>query len=234
MIKNILIAFLFFTSMGSFALTESQSLDALKNKVESFVLNELSTNTEGAVQVSADKLDPRLNLKRCPEEQLVVFNPYQTPMLSTNIMGIKCLEETNHWTLFVPIKITILKTVLVARRGLVKGTHISSEDVYPVEMDAQKLKQGYFTDPQQITGLVCKQNINPDGLLNPYNIELAKLVQRGEQVTITASLDNLSVSMEGVAMNDGVLGSLIRVKNLSSKRIIEAKVSGTKQVQVTL
>jgi len=62
-IKNILIVFLFFTSLESFAQTESQSLDALKNKVETFVLfvlNELSTNTEGAVQVSADKLDPRL------------------------------------------------------------------------------------------------------------------------------------------------------------------------------
>lgn len=231
--KSILSVLIFFASISSYA-ASGQSLDLLKNKIESYVLNELSTYTDGKVQVQADKLDPRLNLKACAEEKLELFNPYQTPMLSTNTMGVKCLEEENHWTLYVPIKINVLKTVLVAKRVLIKGKRINSDDIYQVEMDTQKLKQGYFTDSRELIGLICKHDISPDSPLNPYNIELAKLVHRGDQVTIVANNESLSVSMDGIAMSEGVLGESVRVKNLSSKRVIEAQVSGNKTVKVVL
>lgn len=231
--KSILSVLIFFASTCTYA-APGQSLDLIKNKIEAYVLSELSTYAEGKVQVQADKLDPRLNLKACSEDKLELFNPYQTPMLNTNTMGIKCLEEENHWTLYVPIKISVLKTVLVAKRALVRGRRINSEDIYQVEMDTQKLKQGYFTDPRELIGLICKHDISPDSPLNPYNIELAKLVHRGDQVTIVASNDSLSVSMDGIAMSEGVLGESVRVKNLSSKRVIEAQISGNKIVKVTL
>lgn len=231
--KSILSVLIFFASFCANA-APGQSLDLIKNKIEAYVLSELSTYAEGKIQVQADKLDPRLNLKACPEDKLELFNPYQTPMLSTNTMGIKCQEEENHWTLYVPIKISVLKTVLVAKRALVRGRRINSDDIYQVEMDTQKLKQGYFTDPRELIGLICKHDISPDSPLNPYNIELAKLVHRGDQVTIVASDDSLSVSMDGIAMSEGVLGESVKVKNLSSKRVIEAQVSGNKIVRVTL
>lgn len=231
--KSILSVLIFFASISSYA-ASGQSLDLIKNKIESYVLNELSTYTDGKVQVQADKLDPRLNLKACAEDKLELFNPYQTPMLSTNTMGVKCLEEENHWTLYVPIKINVLKTVLVAKRVLIKGKRINSDDIYQVEMDTQKLKQGYFTDSRELIGLICKHDISPDSPLNPYNIELAKLVHRGDQVTIVANNESLSVSMDGIAMSEGVLGESVRVKNLSSKRVIEAQVSGNKTVKVVL
>lgn len=231
--KSILSVFLFFASLGVYADT-AQSLELIKNKIEAKLLNDLIGTTEGKIQVSADKLDPRINLKPCADDKLEVFNPYQTPLLNTNTMGIKCMEDENHWTLFVPVRVSILKTVLVARRALVRGHKLNSDDIYPLEMDAQKLKQGYFTDPNDLIGLICKHDINPDSPLNPHNIELAKMVRRGEQVTITASDDNLTVSVEGVALNEGILGESIKVKNLSSKRIIDAQVSGRKKVKVIL
>jgi flagellar basal body P-ring formation protein FlgA len=232
--KSILSVFIFFASICIAYSDPVQSLELLKNKIEAHVLNELATFSEGKVLVRADSLDPRLNLKPCAEERLEIFNPYQTPMLNTNTMGIKCMEETNHWTLYVPVKISVFKTVLVAKRALVKGSRIRSDDIYPMEMDSQKLKQGYFTESNELVGLVCKHDIQPNSALNPFNIELAKLVHRGEQVTIVASDNNLTVSMDGIAMNDGILGDTINVKNLSSKRVLEAQVSGKKRVKVIL
>jgi flagella basal body P-ring formation protein FlgA len=230
--KSILSVFIIFASMGLYA--AEQSLDLLKNKIEAHVLNELTTYTDGKIQVQADKLDPRLNLRACSENKLEIFNPYQTPMLSTNTMGIKCLEDDNHWTLYVPVRISVLKTVLVAKRALIRGSRITSDDIYQIEMDSQKLKQGYFTDKKELIGLICKHDISPDSPLNPYNIELAKLVRRGDQVTIVATNDNLTVSMDGIAMSEGALGDSVRVKNFSSKRVIDAQVAGEKKVKVVL
>ena len=231
--KSILSVFLFFASICLHA-APSQSLDLLRNQIETYVLNELATYTEGKVQVSADKIDSRLNLKACADDKLTITNPYDTPMLNATTIAVKCLESDNHWTLYVPIKINVLKTVLVAKRGLIKGKQVGAEDIYPTEMDTQKLKQGYFTDKNELIGLVCKHDISADNPFNPYNIELAKLVHKGEQVSIVANDNNLTISMDGIALNEGVLGETVRVKNLSSKRTIEAQVAGRKSVKVIL
>lgn len=230
--KNLLFCFfLYFMNISIYA-SSVQSLDDLKDKIDAYVLNELSSSAEGKVKVTSGPLDSRLNLKLCADDKLSIFNPYQTPMSSTTTMGIRCLEPTNRWALYVPVRVSILKTVLVAKRSLAKGTQIKSTDLYQQEQDAQKLKQGYFTDPSEVIGQVCKNNISPDTPLNTYNIELSKLVLRGEQVTIVLKNGPLRVSMDGIAMSDGVLGDAIKIKNNSSKRIIEAKVVGRKQVKV--
>lgn len=231
--KNVLSIFLCLASSSIYAET-NQSLELLTSKIEQHVLNELAYYTDGRVQVSADKIDARLQLKPCAEEQLEIFNPYQTPMLKTSALGIKCNEPTSHWTLYVPIKITVLKNVFVAKQMLMKGTPIRAQDIYQTELDVQKLRQGYFTKQRELLGLVCKQSIAPDSPITPYNIELAKLIFKGEQVSILASQENLSISMSGIALDNGALGDRIKVKNLSSKRIIETQVLAKKQVQVIL
>lgn len=231
--KSILSVFLIFASTN-LAASPPQSLDLLKNKIESHILNELSAYSEGKIQVSADRIDPRLTLKSCADEKLEIFNPYQTTMLNTSTMAVKCMEDSNHWTLYVPVKITILKTVLVAKRALLKGRKLNSDDIYQAEMDTQKLKQGYFIDHNELVGLVTKHDIAPDSPLNHYNIELAKLVHRGEQVTIIATDDYLTVSMAGIAINEGVLGDTVKIRNLKSKRVVEAQVTGRKKVRVSI
>jgi flagellar basal body P-ring formation protein FlgA len=211
-----------------------QSLSVVQNKIESYMLSQLARYSEGKVKVSADKIDSRIKLKECADEQLEIFNPYESSLLHANTMGIKCVEETNHWTLYVPIKVVILKTVLLTKQALKRGTTIEYGDLYPSEMDAQKLQQGYFTDPKELIGLVCAKDIAPDTPLNPYNVTLAKIVIKGQKVDIIASSGNLNISMTGIALNDGVLGDVIKVKNAKSKRIIEAHVSGKQKVKIIL
>ncbi len=229
--KRILSVFLIFANP---LFAQTQSLEALTNKVESYMLNQLATYTEGKVSVSAGKLDPRLTLQACPEDKLEIFNPYDTPPLNTSTIGLKCTEETKHWTLYIPVKVTVLKSVLVAKRPLTHGRIITEADVYSAEMDIQRLKQGYFTQPKEIIGLVCKKDIAVDFPFNAYSVELAKLVHRGEEIAIMAINNNLKISMDGIAMGDGAIGDTIRVKNISSKKIVEAQVIGVKKVKVAM
>lgn len=217
--------------MGLFAET-TQSPEILTHKIKDYVLSELANYREGKIHVSADKIDSRLSLKACAEDRLIVFNPYQSPILETSTLGIKCQEADNHWSLYVPIRITILKTVYVAKRTLMKGDRISGDDIYQTEMDVHKLKYGYFDDIDDLVGLVCKKNVAINTPLNPHNIELAKVVHKGEKVSIVTSYNNLTVSMDGIAINDGALGETIKVKNLSSKKILDGQVTGKKMITV--
>jgi flagellar basal body P-ring formation protein FlgA len=235
--KSILCIFGIFASTCLWAdglSSDVQSLLVVQNKIESYILNHLASYTEGKIKVSADKIDSRLKLKECADEKLEIFNPYESSLLNTNTMGIKCVEETNHWTLYVPVKVIVLKTVLLTKQALKKGTRLQFGDLYQSEMDAQKLKQGYFTDPKELVGLVCAKNIAPDTPLNPYNVELAKIVSKGQKINIIATNGSLNISMAGIALSDGVLGDVIKVKNVTSKKIIEAQISGKQKVKVTI
>ncbi len=101
-------------------------------------------------------------------------------------------------------------------------------------MDISLLKQGYYTKMEDIIGLVCKQNLIQGSAFNPAILQTAVLIHKGEQVRIQAISEMLNVSMEGIALNDGSLGDTIKVKNLSSKRIIEAQIQARKQVRVAI
>lgn len=229
--KGILSVLLLFASASLFA-QPIQSPQVLTTKIEQYVLNELSSYKEGKINVSADKIDSRLSLKACAENKLVVFNPYQSPILDTSTLGIKCQEKENHWSLYVPIRITILKTVFVAKRSLTKGDRITGNDIYSTEIDIHKLKYGYFNDIDELIGHVCKQNVIIHSPFNPHNIELAKIIHKGEKVKMVTNNNNLTISMDGIAINEGTLGDTIKVKNLSSNKIIEAQIAGKKRVTV--
>lgn len=229
--KSILSVFLFFASISLFA-ESIQSTKILTRKIEQYVLNELASYKEGKVRVTADKIDSRLNLNACTEDHLVVFNPYQSSMLETSTMGIKCQEKENHWSLYVPIRITILKTVFLAKRSLMAGEQITGNDLYQAEINIHQLKHGYFNDIDDLIGRVCSKNVAINTPFNPHNIELAKVVHKGEKVSIVTNNNNLTISMDGIALSGGTVGDTIKVKNLSSNKIVEAQIAGEKRVSV--
>lgn len=238
MSKRIILS-LFFSIMAPFLYAEEptetkQSLEILKEKIEHHVLNELASQNNGDMRVTTDKIDSRLNLKACPEGKLEIFNPYQTPLLKTTTMGIRCQSTDTHWTLYVPIRIYMQKQVFVANHPLAKGSLLTEQDINTAKIDISQLKQGYFTKKEEVIGQYSKQNISEGAVLNSTNLQMALMVHKGEQVAIQALSDMINVSMSGIALNDGRIGDIIQVRNNSSKRLIEAQVSARKQVRVAL
>lgn len=209
-----------------------QSLTGLQTTLETWVLNELVPYHEGKIDVRAEKIDARLQLRPCADNHLQIFNPYKTPLLQTSIMGIRCNMPENHWTLYVPVHISLKKEIVVAKQMLLKGTHISMDDIYTLEMDTQALKQGYFTKKEDIIGQLCKNNIAPGTALTPANLEMAKMIKRGERVKIMVKQTGFTISMEGMALTDGIMGDVIEVRNLTSKKLIQATVNGPNEVLV--
>ncbi|CDZ79047.1 flagellar basal body P-ring biosynthesis protein FlgA [Legionella massiliensis] len=234
MLRQTILGILLIFASSFLQAEQKQSLDLIKQKIESYVVNELANQHSDDIQVSAEKIDPRLNLKACEDAELEVFNPYKTPMIYTSTVGIRCKEQNTHWTLYVPIRITLNKKVIVAKRALPKDTPITVADIAKVKMDVSHLKQGYFIQEQDVIGRVSKHNIPEGTALNAFNLQSAVVIHKGEQVSIQAINEMINVSMHGIALNDGALGDLIKVQNQSSKRVIEAQVSGTKLVRVTL
>ncbi|MCY1454933.1 flagella basal body P-ring formation protein FlgA [compost metagenome] len=60
------------------------------------------------------------------------------------------------------------------------------------------------------------------------------MVSKGDQVVISAMSPAINVRMPGEALSNGAPGEQIRVRNLSSGRVVKARVKGPGQVQVDM
>lgn len=63
---------------------------------------------------------------------------------------------------------------------------------------------------------------------------MAEVVHKGDQVVISAGSSTIQVKMPGEALSAGAIGDQIRVRNLNSKRVVKARVTGPGQVEVAM
>jgi len=96
------------------------------------------------------------------------------------------------------------------------------------------LNQGYLTSLEQAVGLKVIRPTVTDQVLTPLHLEQAEVVRKGDHVVIIARSGTLSVRMPGEALSKGGISEQIRVRNLNSKRVVKARVTGPGQVEVAM
>ena len=83
-------------------------------------------------------------------------------------------------------------------------------------------------------GQEATRRLIPGQVLTTAHVAPPELVKRGQEVTLYAARPGLSVRMKGEALEDGAEGERIRVRNRSSKRIVEGYVEPSGAVRVAL
>lgn len=208
-----------------------QSLARIAETVERYVRSEFADLGEiSEVQISS--LDPRLNLPACALP-LETFPAQGQRRLGNTTVGVRC-EGARPWTLYVPVRIVSRVTVMAAARPLPRGSRLGAADLTPISRDAASLPHGYFVDAEALLGMELRRAVRAGEPLTPSVVSAPPLVQRGQQVLLSAGSDAISVSLQAQALEDGAAGELIRVRNLSSQKVLEAEVVGPHRVRVPL
>jgi flagellar basal body P-ring formation protein FlgA len=122
--------------------------------------------------------------------------------------------------------------VACAAKTLARDTLLSAADITLVRRDITFLGPGVVTAPGAAIGKKLKTTVQPGSVLYTRYLEEAPLVRRGDLVTILARSGQLEVKAPGEARNAGAGGDLIRVKNLMSRQIVQAKVQEPGLVEV--
>ncbi|MBD3669478.1 MAG: flagellar basal body P-ring formation protein FlgA [Gammaproteobacteria bacterium] len=216
--------------VSTLAAQEIQSLQSIRQAVEQAVRDEVQISGPDA-KIEVGSLDTRLRLQHC-EQPLDVFFP-QGVRGNKLTVGVRCAEP-KRWTIYVSAQIRQLAKVLVAVQHLRRGAVLQQQDFTLKEMDINRLRYGYFTDFNDVSGKRLKRHLNRGAVLTPAAIAVTKLVKRGERVTIVAETDGIAIHAAGEALEDGAMGDIIRVRNLNSKKEIEARVDGPGRVRVGL
>ena len=210
---------------------ELQSRESIEHAAYMYVFEQVQASYDNA-QIMMEPLDGRLRLQAC-SRPLIAFTNSNKVRIGKQTIGVKCSSPVS-WTVYVPAKVKVFRPVVVASRPLAANQIITKSDIKIESLDIGRLHQGYINNPQQIIGQQLKYPLSMGKVINPNSLKLQKIVQRGELIMLVASVGNMEVRMSGKALSDGTLGQRVRVKNLSSKRVVEGVVEGPGIIKVTM
>ena len=149
-------------------------------------------------------------------------------------MKISCDEANKPWAVNIGVMLTAYDTVIVSSRAIPKGSKITADMVVKEERNVTRLHRGYFKSQKNVVGSIARFSLGGNRVLQPGNVLPPTLVSKGEKVVINAATQGLEIRASGIALSDGALGELVRVKNVQTKRIIEGRVSGAGRITVSL
>jgi flagella basal body P-ring formation protein FlgA len=194
------------------------------------IKDSLPTHSDNEITISP--LDNRLHLYQC-DQALQGFVPPGTKLAGKSTIGIRC-NGKKPWKIYITANIARYSDVVVATEHISRGTPIQKHQLMTTKMETSVLSRGYYTSIEQVAGQLAKYDIAKDRTVLPSSITKPKLVKRGKEVTILANSGPITVRMRGQAITDGALGDIIQVKNLRSRKIIQAQVINTNRVQVSM
>lgn len=216
-------------SVGADEVSDLQPHQEIRKVAEDFVYEELAGED---VEVRVRSLDNRLRLHRCDVPLDVFWSPGSRQHGATSV-GVACDGE-KPWKIYVRLTIKLMREVAVAARPLVRGDVLQRDDVRMLRKDVSRISGSYVEDPSSLIGYELRQSVAANSLLYSRMLQAPKLVRRGEKVTVLAVVSGLEVRVMGEALSDGGKGQMIRVRNLSSKRIIQGEVVSKGKVRIVM
>ena len=212
------------------ASAEAQPHEAIIKAVKAFVTNEFADPGFRDFSVSVDPPDPRLRLARCTK-------PLDTYMLNPNartlrpVVGVRCRGE-KRWSIFLTARITAKKQVVVAASTLTRSQVLRPGDLELDYRSVSNLRRGYTDNPARFIGKSLTRNLEPGSVLLPTMVRQTDLINRGDRVTLISGSGGFSVAVTGEAQQNGSRGERIRVRNLSSGKIVEGTVESSGKVRI--
>jgi flagella basal body P-ring formation protein FlgA len=196
----------------------------VRTSVETFVKDRVTVpNDSVAVSVALPKF---------------ALEPREVADFSLDLLSTKPVIGT------VPVKITFLldgggaltyaatarvrpfASVLVATERLNRHDILAGEALRAETREITHLTDAYFTDPKGVAGKRVRRVMGVGTILRASDVEAVPLVDRGAAVTVTVVLGKVTVTSKAKALEDGEMGKLIKVQDLTTGKRLVGTVAG--------
>jgi flagella basal body P-ring formation protein FlgA len=125
-----------------------------------------------------------------------------------------------------------LVRVPVLNRPVARGEVISRRDVEWTRVRENRLRTEAATDLDQVVGLSPRRSVKAGQPLRTGDLQAPILVPKGSFVTITLRRANMVLTAKGRAVDNGARGDVVRIRNVQSRKLLEAIVTGPGQAEV--
>ena len=120
-------------------------------------------------------------------------------------------------------KLEVIAEVVTAATMLQKGDILSESSVILKSQDIGGSDKPFLAT-SDVIGKQVDRTVSAGTVLKPEHLVLPPVIKEGEMVKILARKGTMQLSASGLAKNEGRLGEVIAVKNISSNKMIHARV----------
>ena len=122
--------------------------------------------------------------------------------------------------------------VLVQR--LDRNVVITDADVSYVKMEAGRIGADIAMDAADLIGMSPRRPLPADRPVRLRDVQEPLVVAKNAYVTMQVSIPGMTLTASGRALEDGAMGSVIRVINSDTHQTVTAEVIGPNQVRATI
>ena len=133
-----------------------------------------------------------------------------------------------------PIRMSHFLNCFYTKNLATRGSKLLSQNFTDRPVDVLKQHVGAVPSGTDLKGYELGVNLRENSLLKWNHLTKVALVKKGEIVDVFASGKGIYISMKGMALENGVEGGIVKVRNLSSDKEFQAKVLNEKSVKVQL
>lgn len=168
------------------------------------------------------------------ESPLTFSVPMHNAPLTRFPLLVRCTAPSGQWQLRGEVTARLSVQAVTPREDLVAGSIIDSRDI---RMTQIQLEPGQRTDivvrPEDVLQMAARRTLSAGQPLLLSQLKAPVLIHRNQPVTLVLDQLGLGLSTSGTALQNGIKGAVIRVKNDSSGRVVAARVISDQQVMVT-
>jgi len=132
----------------------------------------------------------------------------------------------------VRVKIEVLMDVVVSTKSLHRNIKINRDDVRLAKKWFNRLPSNIISSLDAVVGMKLRTSVKPNAEITGNMVRPIPLVKRGKPVKIIFENGPMRITTLGLSDQDGLYGELIKVRNVSSKNMIYARVMGNSLVKV--
>jgi len=122
--------------------------------------------------------------------------------------------------------------VVSATRGAAPGQALAPRDGQLSESNILAANCDPVLDPADLSGKRAKKTLRANEIVCAASLEPRPLVARGDEIIVRYVGANVSLTIDGVAQNDGRAGDSLLVLNPHSHDLFRAVVSGAREVTI--
>lgn len=144
-------------------------------------------------------------------------------LLGRHRLTLRCNDQ-DPWVVKVNTRVDVFVSAVFANQLIERGHTITADQLKLQELKLSRATRSFFSNIDDAVGMGAKRRIRPDQLITSRLLTMPLLVRRGQQVDIVARKEGIAATTLGEALEDGQQGDVVRVRNISSEKIIKAQV----------
>jgi flagella basal body P-ring formation protein FlgA len=205
----------------------------LAEQVQQFALD-ASRNASAPglrLQVRVGQLDPRLRLAPCAAVQ--PYLPSGTRLWGASRIGLRCTDAGTRWNVFLPIRVDVFGTALVANAPLPAGHVLAAGDLRSAEVNLAATPTAPLARQDLAVGRALARPLLAGTALQAIDLRARQWFAAGDSVRLVAAGKDWRISGEGQALAAGVEGQNVRVRT-ESGRVVSGIAVAERLVEVAL